>query len=91
MVTRICEASKFSHSWVAISADLARVARVSSRSAFSGMGIEQVTRPRRTFNGAQPGCSQSARREKSSLSDTLRITYNTACRPKRNKIYIFFY
>jgi hypothetical protein len=54
---------------------LARAARVRSNSAFSGMGTEQLTKPKRTVRGAQFGLSHSATRAISSYSETMWYCY----------------
>lgn len=59
-------ASKLIHSCMAVSLDLPNAAKVSKRSVFSGIGMEQLTKPSRIWSGAQLGCSHNAIRAISS-------------------------
>jgi len=70
-VVSICDASKLCHKVAAVLGVLASAARVRSNSALSGMGTEQLTKPKRTLRGAQFGLSQSATRAISSFSETM--------------------
>jgi len=81
-VVSICDASKLCHKVAAVLGDLASAARVKSNSALSGMGTEQLTKPKRTLRGAQFGLSQSTTRAISSFSERMWEYQNVVCNLK---------